>query len=42
LIVGALRARRGDLGTRHDQRRFQRFDVVWQSFKTRIHTVIES
>jgi hypothetical protein len=42
LIVGALRARRVDLGPRHDQRRFQRFDVVWRSFKTRIHALIES
>jgi hypothetical protein len=25
-----------------DQRRLQRFDVVWKGFKTRIHALIES
>ena len=32
-----------DLGASRDQRHFQRFDVVWQSFKAVIHyTLMES
>ena len=37
LIVGALRAGRGNLGACRDQRRLQRFDVVWQRFRAGVH-----
>ena len=37
LIVGALRAGRGNLGACRDQRRLQLFDVVWQRFRAGVH-----
>ena len=53
LIIGGLGSRHREFrfGARagatsrlraHDQRRLQRFDVVWKCFKTRIHALIES
>jgi hypothetical protein len=42
LVVGVLSSDGRDLGASRDQRYFQRFDVVWQSFKAVVHDPMES
>jgi len=42
LVVGLLSSGSRSLRACDDQGRFQRFDVVWSGFTTRIHTQIES
>ena len=37
LVIGPLSPGGGHLGARRDQRRLQRFDVVWQGLGTGIH-----
>jgi hypothetical protein len=37
LVVGVLSSHGCDLGASRDQRHFQRFDIVWQSFKAVVH-----
>jgi hypothetical protein len=37
LVVGLLSPNDCDLGASRDQRRFQRVNVVWRSFKTGVH-----
>jgi hypothetical protein len=49
LIIGGLGSRHGQFrfgmcgpGGFGDERRLQRFDVIWKGFTTRIHAKIES
>jgi hypothetical protein len=42
LVVGLLSTNDCDLGARRNQRRFQRVNVIWSGFTTRIHAQIES